>query len=391
MLRSGTVPSILRSDRGPEFKNALMNEYTSLIGLGHRFGTPWRPMEQGIVEGSHKETQKIMGMLVKDIMQCFPNETAELQYVLEFVVYNTPGPHGYTPRDLDRRWSLALPLEKELQPFQVNEFEPVSEFAKKLFHNYRQIRVRVMGYLQKMSSDRAELANRWRRSKKLEPGMQVVLRDPRQRKAGGRTPYRQPHTDPCTILEVRGNKCKVRKADGTILPDVHLEDALLVPDNLQSLEKKPLEFEEEELTVEDRRSPGMMLEDDGKQVEAHNKTFNKTGMKPGKLAQIHSGNIIAYKVAGKVKVVTVGKIQSTSLPDGTAVVHRYRPVTDNRLRLYWTPIYISEEGGETLGSGATASTETVPVNRILYLVQLHDGVLSHADARSGAVSSTLQL
>ena len=55
MLRSGTIPTMLRSDRGPELKNALMNEYTALLGIGRRFGTPWEPMEQGLVEGKHVE------------------------------------------------------------------------------------------------------------------------------------------------------------------------------------------------------------------------------------------------------------------------------------------------------------------------------------------------
>ena len=104
-----------------------------MVGIGHRFGTPWRPMEQGLVENKHRETQKIMGILVKDIMQCFPNETGELLHVVEFVVYNnTPGAHGYSPRDIDRRWSLSTPLEKELQPFVVNQFEPLREYTRKL-------------------------------------------------------------------------------------------------------------------------------------------------------------------------------------------------------------------------------------------------------------------
>ena len=81
IMRSGTVPTLLRSDRGPELKNILMAEYSSMLGLGRRFGTPWRPMEQGLVESRHLETQKVMGMLVKDIMQCFPNETGELLHV----------------------------------------------------------------------------------------------------------------------------------------------------------------------------------------------------------------------------------------------------------------------------------------------------------------------
>ena len=133
VFRSGTIPTLLRSDRGPELKNALMAEYTALLGLGRRFGTPWRPMEQGLVEGAHVETQKVFGILVKDIMQCLPNETGELHHVVEFIVYNTPGGHGYTPRDIDRRWSLSTPLERELQPFQAGASEPLSEYVARLF------------------------------------------------------------------------------------------------------------------------------------------------------------------------------------------------------------------------------------------------------------------
>ena len=147
MFRSGTLPAILRSDRGPEFRNALLQEYTSVVGLNHRFGTPWRPMEQGLVEKSHKETQKLHGRLVTDVMKCFPNEVEELTYVVEFVVYNTPGVHGYTPRDLDRRWSAATPLERELQPFQVPQFEPASEYVSKLFRAYRAVRNDVVSKL----------------------------------------------------------------------------------------------------------------------------------------------------------------------------------------------------------------------------------------------------
>ena len=77
MLRSGTLPRLLRSDRGPELRNALMFDYTAVVGLGKRFGTPWRPMEQGLVEGKHRETLRIYGMLAKDVMQCFiPRATA---------------------------------------------------------------------------------------------------------------------------------------------------------------------------------------------------------------------------------------------------------------------------------------------------------------------------
>ena len=176
-------------------------------------------------------------------------------------MYNTPGPHGYTPRDIDRRWSLATPLSRELQPFQVSEWEPLSEYAAKLFENYREIRVRVMGWLRQSSEKRAELANRFRNSKELRIGQKVVLRDPRQRKAGGRTPWRQPHTDPCTVLGTNGNKCKVRPADGSVIENVHMEDLMVVPDSISDPEKR-IHFDDVETSVyvdgPARRSPGEM-------------------------------------------------------------------------------------------------------------------------------------
>ena len=40
-----------------------------------------------------------------------------------------------------------------------------------------------------------------------------------------------------------------------------------------------------------------------------------------------------------------------------------------------------EGGVEVLGEGSTPSTETVPIKRLLFPAQLHDGVLEHAAAR----------
>ena len=105
---------------------------------------PWRPVEQGTVERLHQITQQVMGMLVLEVLKANPADWSAMFPVIEFVVYNTPGPHGYTPRDLDRRWSLATPLEKELQPFQVMDFEPVTDWAKEVFKKYREIRERVI-------------------------------------------------------------------------------------------------------------------------------------------------------------------------------------------------------------------------------------------------------
>ncbi len=100
-----------------------------------------------------------------DVMKAHPKEWTELLPVVEFAIYNTPGPHGFTPRDIDRRWSVASPLEKEMQPFHVEEFEPVSEHARNLFRTYKEIRARVVAWLASTFKQRADLANRFRRSR----------------------------------------------------------------------------------------------------------------------------------------------------------------------------------------------------------------------------------
>ena len=134
-------------------------------------------------------------------MLSYDYETRKLHHVVEFIVHNTPGPHGVTPRDIDRGWSLATPLENELQQFTVEQFEPLSEYTKILCKNYRDIRVRVLGWLKESCMNRADLANRHRKLKTVNKCDEAVLRDPHQRKSGWRSPYRQPYTEQALVLE----------------------------------------------------------------------------------------------------------------------------------------------------------------------------------------------
>ena len=160
LFRSGTLPTMVRSDQGPEFKNRVMEEYTALLGIGQKFGVAWRPVEQGLVENEHKEVQKLFGILVRDVMKCFPDEVSELIPCVEYMIYNTPGPHGYTPRDIDRRWSMGIPLERELHGQTVDEFEPMSERARVMFKAYEQVREKGAA---------GETAERYAACRPLEP------------------------------------------------------------------------------------------------------------------------------------------------------------------------------------------------------------------------------
>ena len=135
-------------------------------------------------------------------------------------------------------------------------------------------------------------------------------------------------------------------------------------------------------SIDVRRSLGLMLEDQGKSVEEQAKTFSDARKKisSGKLDRVQTGNFVVYVLPDKPKEVTVGKVTDISRSEQTVIVRRHKPITDNQLRLYWKPVYI-EGGAEVLGSGSKPSTETVGIKRLLFPVQMHDGVISHAAAR----------
>ena len=105
--------------------------------------------------------------------------------VVEFLLYNAPGQFGHTPRDIDRRWSLAVPLGKELRPFQVGDFENLTEYAKNLFRSYEDIRGKIRALQARASAGRADKANKFRRPREPVNGKLVAYRDPGQSRLGG--------------------------------------------------------------------------------------------------------------------------------------------------------------------------------------------------------------
>ena len=77
----------------------------------------------GSNERVHQEVQKVLGALVRQVGAI--DAWSDWLAVVEYVIDNTPGSHGYTPRDLERSWSLSLPFEKDVLRDAL-QFEPVS-------------------------------------------------------------------------------------------------------------------------------------------------------------------------------------------------------------------------------------------------------------------------
>ena len=93
--------------------------------------------------------------------------------VVEYVIDNTPGSHEYSPRDLERSWSLSLPLEKDVLRDAL-QFEPISDWARGQFKQFKELSDAVKTNWEKASASRARLANRHRRTVDLKVGDRVV-------------------------------------------------------------------------------------------------------------------------------------------------------------------------------------------------------------------------
>ena len=403
MFRSRTLPKMMRSDRGQEFRSTLLKEYCALLGVRQKFSGPLRPCEMGRTERIHQEMQKVLGLLVHDVCRSRPHEWMELLGVVEYILDTTPGPSGFAPRDFERGWSLASPLERELIGKETLEFEPVEEATKKLFKAYREIRVKVLGWQAASAAQRADRANRFRKVKVVEIGDLVVYRDPRLR-SGGRTPWRKQLSEPMRITAKQGNRVELEPvvADLTqgrprTLKDVHVEDLLLVPPDAAAT--TPIRPAHVELPVGQDdpgsvRSPGLMVEqredpDAGAAGVVPERANRRT--KKGKLASLRIGSYVAYAIesikanvpANKhLKRGRVGKILQIRPVEQVLLVHRYTPIADGRLRVRWKEMYLSEATKEeTLIPSSHPVQEEVPLQRIITKIHLNSGVMSHAAAR----------
>ena len=110
--------------------------------------------------------------------------------------------------------------------------------------------MKVLTRVQAKSRERAELANRLRHSKAFKVGDRVLVRDPRHRKVGGRTAYKQPLSDPCIVKSVSGIKATLRRCES---PDdetefeAHFENMLLALEQARRLEtREVLHFPEDD-------------------------------------------------------------------------------------------------------------------------------------------------
>ena len=385
ILRSRTLPSVVRTDRGQEFTNALFQEFMALLGARQRLATPLRPCEMGRVERVHQEVQKMLGIMLNEVIRTDVSDWSEALCLVEFLIDTTPAAHGYAPRDLDRSWSIGLPLERELFR-DVLEYEEVSDYARRLFKEFSQIRKIVSSHWDKASESRARLANKRRGALDLQVGDHVLYQDPRARPGGrvgvGRLPWKACLSGPWRVMKIQGNRVTLQLVAPAIAPGgtfsapreilAHTEDLVLLPREIKEPDvREPIEF--------DAAGP-----DDGPRSVARlgeKAQAEFTITRRGQPYVLRLGDVVAYIAAGNGKLCKIGRVVSVTTADGSVTVHKYAAQTGG-LRVKWVPVYLDEEGAEVLVHSPRPSLEILTIKRLITKVTVNaDGILDAAGAR----------
>ena len=375
ILRARTIPLMVRSDRGVEFKNSLMAELNALLGVQQRFSMALRPCELGSNERVHQEVQKVLGALVRELGH---SETwSDWLIVAEYVLDNTPGPHGYTPRDLERSWSLALPLEKDVLR-EALSFEPVTDWAKNQFAQFKEISAVVAKHWDTASAARAKLANRFRRTVELKIGDRVVWKSPQSRPEGaGRMPWKPGLNGPWVIVEVKGHRLLLEPAPSSTVTgakkriEAHAEDCVLIPADSEVPEsREPIVFEDDQ----EGAAPSL-----GQQASGEAKPIEFSLTRRGRQFVLRIGERVAYRRDG-TKICYLGQVTQVDSALATVSVHRYIPEVGG-MRVKWRLAYLDEEG--QLGwEGTRAALEPVTIKEIICKIDINrDGVLAASSAR----------
>ena len=353
------------------------------MGLGskQKFAMSMRPCETGSNERMHQEVQKTLHIIIKEVVRGETDEWSELLPLLEYILDNSPGAHGYTPRDLERSWSLSLDLEKDLIRESL-QFEPVSEWARKQFETFAKLSTKIKKHWENASSARAKLANRYRRSLDLHIGDRVVWQSPLARPEGaGRVPWKRGLTGPWEITEVRGNRLVLRSVQDPSHRSVeaHAEDCVLVPADVDAEGPNP--------QAEGPNPQAEVLLDDGLPDEAPSLGQRLKGegeprefvmQRRGREFVLRIGDVVAYTKGHKV--CHFGRVTQVSVDEGMIGVHKYRPVTGS-FRVKWVLAFLNEEGAVE-ENGTRPVIERIKLKEVVTKADIsRDGVLAASTSR----------
>lgn len=205
-------PKVIKTDRGTEFKNALMEEITKLCNIKHRLSTAFHHETMGIVERNHR----VLNNYFRNYSEKFTTNWPQLIKLYCFSWNTTPNDKikNYTPHELVYGKSPNLPNFLNFE-----EIEPIYDlenYAKEIRKNLQvsQNAARLSQEARKL--DRHRLSEEGARPIKLSPGDLVKLtNDSRIQK---QDPW---YSGPYVVVEVGESNCVIMHKANRNVMEVH--------------------------------------------------------------------------------------------------------------------------------------------------------------------------
>ena len=119
VMRARRIPSIIRTDRGPEMTSAVMEEFATLCNTRQFWGAAFTPRHQGPGERKHIVVMQQWLILIHQVCKAFPQEWDVLAPVVEYLMDTEIAECGFSAHELQTGYSLLLEPDVTLAPFMV--------------------------------------------------------------------------------------------------------------------------------------------------------------------------------------------------------------------------------------------------------------------------------
>ena len=135
------MPRVVRTDRGPEFRNLVMHELMAIGADAYRiFGSAFTPRHQGLNERGHQKMLQDHRILMEAVCHAQPQEWSSLVSAVQYLYHvSAQSVLGISARDMSVGYSIAQDTHKALLPFKVPTGVAETDVCVRLFDNFRNL------------------------------------------------------------------------------------------------------------------------------------------------------------------------------------------------------------------------------------------------------------
>lgn len=177
-MRARRIPTVIRTDRGPEMTSAVMEEFATLCNAKQFLGAAFTPRHQGPGERTHVSIMQQWLILIHKVCAAFPQEWDVLAPVVEYLMDTEIGECGFSSHELQTGYALLQEPDVTLAPFMVPRGTAQTDVAARLFSNFREMASILQRHKEAILAKQEMTVNQHRHLRSLRLGEFVFRKMP---------------------------------------------------------------------------------------------------------------------------------------------------------------------------------------------------------------------